>query len=47
MKGHTHRVSSSSFTYGLLYTGSKDSQILGHDYRAYHNVVTKMTGHRG
>ena len=33
LEGHTKRVSSSAFTYGLLYTGSRDSMICAHDYR--------------
>jgi cell division cycle protein 20 (cofactor of APC complex) len=47
LKGHSHRVSSAAFTYGLLYTGSKDSLIIGHDHRAYHHINTRMMGHRG
>ena len=47
LEGHTKRVSSSAFTYGLLYTGSRDSTICAHDYRCDSNVVLKMQGHRG
>lgn len=47
LKGHSNRVSSSAFTYGTLFTGSRDSLIIGHDYRAQNNVVSKFQGHRG
>lgn len=47
LKGHSNRVSSSAFTYGMLFTGSKDTKIIGHDYRSSHNVVSKFSGHRG
>jgi cell division cycle protein 20 (cofactor of APC complex) len=42
LKGHTSRVSSSAYTYGLLYTGSRDTKIIGHDVRSPHNVVAKF-----
>lgn len=47
LKGHTSRVSSSAFTYGLLFTGSRDTKIIAHDTRSAHNVVLKLEGHRG
>ncbi len=31
----------------MLWTGSRDTKILGHDVRAHHNVVMKLEGHRG
>ena len=47
LKGHTNRVSSSAFTFGMLFTGSKDSKILGHDYRSHNSTAIKFLGHRG
>jgi cell division cycle protein 20 (cofactor of APC complex) len=47
LKGHSNRVSSSAFTYGMLFTGSKDTKIIGHDYRSQNNIVMKFQGHRG
>ena len=47
LKGHTGRVSSSAFTYGMLFTGSKDTKILGHDYRSSHGSAMRFIGHKG
>ena len=47
IRGHTDRVSSSAFTYGMLFTGSKDSKILGHDYRSHITSNMRFLGHRG
>lgn len=40
-------MSSSAFTYGMLFTGSKDTKILAHDYRSSNSVSMKLLGHRG
>ncbi len=47
IRSHTNRVSSSIFTYGMLFTGSKDTKILAHDYRSNQGPTMKFTGHRG
>lgn len=47
LRGHTDRVSSSAFTFGMLFTGSKDTKIIGHDVRAHQNAASKFIGHRG
>ena len=47
IRGHTGRVSSSAFTYGMLFTGSKDTKIIGHDYRSFSSGSMKLVGHRG
>jgi cell division cycle protein 20 (cofactor of APC complex) len=47
LAGHTKRVCSAAFTYGLLYTGSRDSMVCAHDHRCRSSVVMKMRGHRG
>jgi len=31
----------------MLFTGSKDTKIIGHDYRAQQNISMKFIGHRG
>jgi WD40 repeat protein len=47
LRGHSGRVSSSAFTYGMLFTGSKDSKILGYDYRSHMGPSMRFLGHRG
>lgn len=47
LKGHIDRVSSSAFTFSMLFTGSKDTKIIGHDVRAHPSAVSKFLGHRG
>lgn len=47
LRGHADRVSASCFTYGMLFTGGKDSKILGQDYRSVCSSAMKFTGHRG
>ena len=47
LRPHTNRVSSTAFTYGMLFTGSKDTKVLGHDYREPLAASLKLVGHRG
>ncbi|XP_031472718.1 uncharacterized protein LOC116245203 [Nymphaea colorata] len=47
LRGHADRVSSSAFTFGMLFTGSKDTKIISHDVRAHQSTISKYIGHRG
>lgn len=47
IRPHGNRVSSAAFTYGMLFTGSKDTKIMGHDYREAGGSAMRLTGHRG
>lgn len=44
--GHQKRVSSLSFS-NVLYSGSKDSQILCHDIKLQNSIVGRFTNHKG
>ena len=46
MRGHFNRVSSASFS-SILFTGSKDSSIIGHDLKCPNNIVMRLDGHKG
>jgi WD40 repeat protein len=46
MRGHFNRVSSLSFS-SLLFSGSKDTSILGHDIKSPNNVSMRFDGHKG
>lgn len=46
MRGHFNRVSSLSFG-SVLFSGSKDTSILGHDVRSPNNVSMRFDGHKG
>ena len=46
MRGHIGRVSSLSFG-EVLYSGSKDTTIIGHDIKSPNNVSMRFDGHKG
>lgn len=46
MRGHFNRVSSLSFG-SVLFSGSKDTTILGHDIKSPNNVSMRFDGHKG
>jgi cell division cycle protein 20 (cofactor of APC complex) len=45
MRGHYSRVSSLSFN-SVLFSGSKDTTILGHDIKSPNNVMARFDGHK-
>lgn len=46
MRGHFNRVSSLAFS-SVLFSGSKDTTVLGHDIKCPNSVSMRFDGHRG